>query len=68
MASQNCQLLRCCDCLAALTYAITPHCSTIARLAFGAFYLAIPFDVFCESISLDLLSNGRRGIPGITLF
>jgi hypothetical protein len=28
----------------------TSHCSTIARLAFGAFYLAIPFDVFCESI------------------
>jgi hypothetical protein len=62
------QLLRCCDCLAASTYASTPHGSTIARLAFGAFYLAIPFDVFCESITLDRLSYGRRGIPGFTLF
>jgi hypothetical protein len=46
------QLLRCCDCLAVSTYVTTPHCSTIARLAFGAFCLAIPFDDFCESISI----------------
>jgi hypothetical protein len=44
------QLLRCCDCLAASTYISTPYGSTIARLAFDAFCLAIPFDVFCESI------------------
>jgi hypothetical protein len=46
------QLLRCCDSLAVSTYVTTPHCSTIARLAFGAFCLAIPFDDFCESISI----------------
>jgi hypothetical protein len=44
------QLPRCCDYLAASTYVSTPHCSTIARLAFGAFCLDIPFDSFCESI------------------
>jgi hypothetical protein len=48
--AKTCQLLRCCDCLAASTYLSTPHGSTIARLAFGAFCLAIPFDAFCESI------------------
>jgi hypothetical protein len=44
------QLLRCCDGLAASTYVSTPHGSTIARLAFGAFCLAIPFVGFCENI------------------
>jgi hypothetical protein len=47
------QWLRCCDCLAASTYAGTPHGSTIARLAFGAFCLAIPFDIFGESPKQD---------------
>ncbi|MDY6850343.1 MAG: hypothetical protein SV239_14685, partial [Thermodesulfobacteriota bacterium] len=32
--------------LAASTYVSTPHCSTIARLAFGAFCLAIDNDAF----------------------
>ncbi|MFO7984046.1 MAG: hypothetical protein R6V08_11385 [Desulfuromonadales bacterium] len=32
--------------LAASTYVSTPHCSTIARLAFGVFCLAIHLDAF----------------------
>ncbi|PNU20091.1 adenylyl-sulfate kinase [Geothermobacter hydrogeniphilus] len=44
------QQLRCCVCLAASTYVSTPHCSTIARLAAGAFCLANTLDAFCESI------------------
>jgi hypothetical protein len=47
MASQK--LTNCCVAaiaLAASTYVSTPHCSTIARLAFGAFCLAITVDAF----------------------
>jgi hypothetical protein len=47
MASQK--LTNCCVAaiaLAASTYLSTPHCSTIARLAFGAFCLAIDIDAF----------------------
>jgi hypothetical protein len=47
MASQK--LTNCCVAaiaLAASTYVSTPHCSTIARLAFGAFCLAIDIDAF----------------------
>jgi hypothetical protein len=47
MASQK--LTNCCVAAIALTastYVSTPHCSTIARLAFGAFCLAIDIDAF----------------------
>ena len=47
MASQK--LTNCCVAaiaLAASTYVSTPHCSTIARLAFGAFCLAIYYFAF----------------------
>jgi len=47
MASQK--LTDCCVAaiaLAASTYVSTPHCSTSARLAFGAFYLASDNDAF----------------------
>jgi hypothetical protein len=37
----------------------TPHSSTIARLAFGAFCLAIHFLLSCESIKNDLRTKGR---------
>jgi hypothetical protein len=77
MASQK--LTNCCVAaiaLAASTYVSTPHCSTIARLAFGAFCLAIDIDAFlrkhpqwqsrlfrfyvCESISGALLISKRH--------
>jgi hypothetical protein len=51
--AKTCQLLRCCDCLAVSTYPNTLHCSTIARLVFGAFCLAIPFDVFVKASSMQ---------------
>jgi len=47
MASQK--LTNCCVAaiaLAASTYISTPHCSTIARLSFGAFCLAIGYFAF----------------------
>jgi hypothetical protein len=50
------QLPRCCDYLAASTYVSTPHCSTIARLALGA---------FCSAISLDGLRNHQKGLKKI---
>jgi hypothetical protein len=50
------QLLRCCHHLAASTYVSTPHCSTMARLAFGAFCLAIQLDAFCESIKWETVA------------
>jgi hypothetical protein len=58
MASQK--LTNCCVAaiaLAASTYVSTPHCSTIARLAFGAFCLAIDIDAFLRKhhILLNLL-------------
>jgi hypothetical protein len=56
------QLQCCCDCFAASTYAGTPHGTTIARLAFGAFCLAIPFDAFCESIKQ---ASGKGPLPDI---
>jgi hypothetical protein len=51
MASQK--LTNCCVAAIALVtaaYLSTPHSSTIARLAFGAFCLAIHFLLSCESI------------------
>gem|GEM_PF-2722771 len=47
------QMRRCCNCLTASTYVSMPHCSTITRLAFGAFCLAIQINTFCESIIVD---------------
>jgi hypothetical protein len=59
MASQK--LTNCCVAaiaLAASTYLSTHHCSTIARLAFGAFCLAIDIDAFLRKHhSLSHLSS-----------
>jgi hypothetical protein len=55
MASQK--LTNCCVAAIALVtaaYLSTPLSSTIARLAFGAFCLAIPFWLSCESIKFGL--------------
>jgi len=65
MASQK--LTNCCVAaiaLAASTYRCTPHCSTIARLAFGAFCLAIPSMLFCKSIRNK--GNGLGGFIEMT--
>jgi hypothetical protein len=49
------QLLRCCNRLAASTYVSTPHCSTIARLAFDAFCLAIAKIAFLRKHQLPII-------------
>jgi len=62
MASQK--LTNCCVAEIALTVATsesTPHCSTIARLAVGAFFLASPFFAFWRKhqiMRLNTLVNG----------
>jgi hypothetical protein len=56
MASQK--LTNCCVAAIALVtaaYLSTPHSSTIARLAFGAFCLAIHSLAFLQSIKFDLI-------------
>ena len=60
MASQK--LTNCCVAAIALTastYVSTPHCSTIARLAFGAFCLAIDIDAFLR-ISIDGVDKDQQ--------
>jgi hypothetical protein len=60
MASQK--LTNCCVAaiaLAASTYVSTPHCSTIARLAFGAFCLAIDIDAFLRKHQVWSIPNSK---------
>jgi hypothetical protein len=45
--------------LAASTYLSTPHCSTMARLAVGAFCIATTSEAFCESFRSDGIAKKK---------
>jgi ABC-type transport system involved in multi-copper enzyme maturation permease subunit len=65
MASQK--LTNCCVAaiaFAASTYVSTPHCSTIARFAFGAFCLAIDIDAFLQKHQNSLFVDISRPSAG----
>jgi hypothetical protein len=69
MASQK--LTNCCVAAIALVtaaYLSTPHSSTIARLAFGAFCLAIHFLLSCENPIYRIFILDKKSIPGKTVF